>query len=296
MADASQTPAEEPASETAANTAVGSGGEPDPELKRAGAQPADADLPVSARVALYGSITLALAVLAAIGIQGDVLGRLIRNQSQQFPLAIVVVLLGGALPFIGAVWKRTLLTRIGAAVGAVLLLVGVSWMVSIGADSLALRDQPVVNLTATLAADGSVHVAADASSSTLKANEKMLLDVKTIDSGASGTTLDWCRDSLVSKHVEGAAGRSVYWGETGPSESGAATDSIELVLDSNNAQYVCARAALYVGQVPLEDTGSMTENEKRAAEARFKKAQDRLARDARDAVAIIDLSMLHRGE
>lgn len=266
----------------------------DDELTKAAAKPTDGDLPISARVALYGSITLALAVLAAIGIQGDVLGRLIRNQSQLFPWAIVVVLLGGALPFIGAVWKRTLLTRVGAALGAVLLLVGVSWMVWIGADSLALRDQPVVNLTATIAADGSLRVSADASSTSLKADEKMLLDVKTVDAGASGTTLDWCRDSLVSKRVEGAAGRSVYWGETGPSATGAAKDSIELVLERNDARYVCARAALYLSQAPVEDTGSMTAEQKAAADVRFKKAQDRLSRDARDAVVIIDLSLLHR--
>ncbi|SEN97230.1 hypothetical protein [Cryobacterium luteum] len=234
-------------------------------------------------------------MLAAIGIQGDVLGRLIRNQSQLFPWAIVVVLLGGALPFIGAVWKRTLLTRIGAALGALLLLlIGVSWMVWIGAESLALRDQPVVNLTATIAADGSVQVSADASRTSLKANEKMLLDVKTVDAGAGGTTLDWCRDSLVSKHVEGAAGRSVYWEETGPSATGAAKDSIELVLDRGNARYLCARAALYLSQAPLENTGSMTAEQKAAADARYQKAQDRLSREACDAVVIIDLSLLHR--
>ncbi|MDJ0338347.1 hypothetical protein [Cryobacterium sp. PH31-O1] len=263
--------------------------DPDPATK-----PADGDLPVSARVALYGSITLALGVLAAIGIQGDVLGRLIRNQSQLFPWAIVVVLLGGVLPFIGALWKRPVLTRIGAALGALLLLIGVSWMVWIGSESLALRDQPVVNLTATIAADGSVHLSADASSSTLKANEKMLLDVKTIDAGAGGTTLDWCRDSLVSKHVEGAAGRSVYWGETGPSATGSATDSIELVLDRGTTRYLCARAALYLRAAPAQDTKTLSAEQQQAADARYKKEQDRLSRDARDAVVIIDLSLLHR--
>ncbi|TFC27927.1 hypothetical protein E3O25_08910 [Cryobacterium sp. TMT1-3] len=261
------------------------------ELTKAAAKPTEGDLPVSARVALYGSITLALAVLAAIGIQGDVLGRLIRNQTQLFPWAIVVVLLGGAAVH----WRRLethLLTRIGAALGALLLLIGVSWMVWIGAESLALRDQPVVNLTATIAADGSVQVSADASSTSLKANDKMLLDVKTVDAGAGGTTLDWCRDSLVSKHVESAAGRSVYWEETGPSATGAAKDSIELVLDRGNARYLRASAALHLSQAPLENTGSMTAEQKAAADARYQKAQGRLSRDSRDAVVIIDLSLL----
>lgn len=264
----------------------------DAELDAAGKKPAppQGDLPLSARVALYGAITLALAVLAAFGIQGDVLGRLIRNQAEWFPIAVAVVLLGGVLPFIGGTLSAAghkLFALMATLLGAICLLAGVGWMFYLGAGSLAMRDQPVANLHVEMNADGTVHIIADGKTSSLKADEKMLLDVKTIDADAAGTPMGWCRAYLPNTRAPEGLARSLYWGETGPSATGSATDALDVVVDRDKIRYVCVRVALHV-PLNLGANGEVETNPKAAA-----KLEKERNRSARDAVVIIDTRSMH---
>lgn len=243
-------------------------------------KPSKATLPPLTRVTLYGTFTSALAILAAIGIQGDVLGRLIRNDASTFPLAIAVVFIGAIIPVAGITFSARA-ARYSTWIGILILSIGLVWLIALGTGSLALRDQPVVNLSTRIDSQGNVHISADSSTSSLKANETMLLDVKTIDAvAAEGQGVNfWCRAYLEGPARDSAPARSIYWGETGPSTTGSATDRYSVVLKPSSARYVCARSALRVES----PSSSMSAKKLASAEAK-------LLRNARDAVVIIDLN------
>jgi len=209
--------------------------------------------PVDAvRLAIPLGVGLIVGVLAAIGIEGDALERLIRNAHNAVAWILIVAVIGVGVPAAVAAaisvantkaWKETGsrgrgVTMASLIIGSTALLVASLLALWIGTDGIYEREHPSLSMTVS-GEEGQLTLAVDAVAPTLSSYEKMLLRVvalmdETVDPEGA------CRSPLLtsSNQVELLA-----WLETGPDRNGSARDSTHITVP-DDAEAVCAQAAL----------------------------------------------------
>jgi hypothetical protein len=216
--------------------------------------------------AAYGVI---IALLVALGIQGEVLTRLLRNEPIPMAIAFGLAIVGAALPLIGIAISgvvratstrdgRVAGTRVAAArtwglwlnvAGATMLLAGVILALVAGIWTFSDREQPTLTITSSSVDDAeSAEITFEASALSLSTEDKMLLRVivlldRTADVQQANEV---CRNaSSVAPPADGESPASVlFWGETGPNATGATANTATVRVAANRWTFVCALAAL----------------------------------------------------
>src|SRR6266542_1846404 len=105
-------------------------------------------------VGLAATVVLVVAALAAVGITGDFVPRMVRDEPNFVKSFMWIALAGAAVIALAAVLRST--SESGSSrwglwlgfSGAVVVLVATAWAVSLGASSVADREQPRVVLSA----------------------------------------------------------------------------------------------------------------------------------------------------
>lgn len=225
-----------------------------------GEKPPTSGFETSVRVAALAYFGLLIAVLAGLGIQGDILTRLLRNQPEALAGAVALTLLGGAAAAIALLWpKKKGLAGGALAVGAALALGGVCVAVWFGTTSLSVRETPSLDLSVVHKNASTITVTADAAATSLRANETMLLRVIALvdpldpDPVAVGN-MCW-DDGVRSSDGVDRGGRPspmtfvlLYWGDTGPTTAGVASTQwkadVEMDGDFGEIRYICAKAVI----------------------------------------------------
>lgn len=195
------------------------------------------------KVAIWIYFSLLVAVLAAIGIQGDVLQRLIRNDPALFAWAVIATIIGAAVPvLIVSAPGAPSLSRFIGALGATLVVGGICWAVWLGAQSITDREAPSLDLTIVKVDNETVHVTAHASSTSLRTTETMLLRITAIRGDGISTTDPWelCASSARMMTTTDPSGWIVAWLETGPSTTGVADREWHADIDIKGVRYICA--------------------------------------------------------
>lgn len=208
------------------------------------------------QVAAWTYFALLIAVLAAIGIQGDVLTRQIRNDPKLFATAVIITLVGGALTAVVLMFARSKVTYTLVGAGVVLSLVGVCMAVWSGTDMIARREPPALAFSVSRLDPNVVHVKADADAISLQAHETLLLRVALFGDPSldDADTLPrdpwyWCANSdrWILNDLSAAPemkARIVAWSFTGTDSTGEADLTWESDLNIEGVRYVCAYAAV----------------------------------------------------
>ena len=194
------------------------------------------------------AVALVVAIYAAIGIQGDLLTRAVRNTPWVISIAFILVIVGVALPFFQLRKKASeRRRRVFEVVGLSLVVLGSISAIVAGGYALAERELPDLTMTPEWpevpAAATTVTVTATATS--LRSNEDVMLRVIGITPGSPQELRDSCVNAggpWVDPTV-GGDGQIIFWGTSGPSPTGAAKVST-VVLNPSEYVYLCAYAAL----------------------------------------------------
>jgi hypothetical protein len=217
--------------------------------------PTQASLTVAARVAIPLGYALVVAVFVALGIQGDIFARLIRNDpggvGWAFFLAVIAVVIPlVALAITGSSSSKTsrLFRVVADVMGAALLVAATMIAVNSGVDSYGEREQPIIQLTAgSQNADGAAGLTFASSALSLQTWHRMLLRVVAFSEDTSAeVALAACDDiGATTPNVDGA--HLVYWGDVGPSATGTASSAVSVEVSTTDYRYVCALAILSNG-------------------------------------------------
>jgi len=209
------------------------------------------------------AVPLALAVVAsvfvALGIQGTILSRLLRNDPIAVAAAFALAIVGLAIPvlWMGATKRARSISQVA---GAGLVLLGTSLAVIVGTSSYSEREHPRVAFSGTLTEDRDlVRIKASASAPTLKSNEKMLLRVAAVRAGPQDVATEnevlkkVCKDNthppLYRFEDESPSpvkdpSTVLFWGDTGPDSRGIATNEVALFVSRKEFAYACVVVAL----------------------------------------------------
>ncbi|WP_129590419.1 hypothetical protein [Cryobacterium aureum] len=213
----------------------------DPPADHDPTQGAKGEAPLKVAVWLYFS--LLIAVLAAIGIQGDILQRLIRNDPSLFAWAAITTIIGAALPVLFASnLGRQSPVKVIATFGAFLAVGGICWALWLGAQSITDREAPSLDFSVEKVDGGAVRVIAHASSTSLRTTETMLLRITAIRGDGVSTTDPWdlCASRGRLMTTTDPSGWVVAWLEKGPSATGVADIKWQSDIDITGVRYVCA--------------------------------------------------------
>ena len=228
-----------------------------PDQTDKGVKPDKGGFTTSLGTVLGIATTTVVAVFAALGVSGNLLSRMVRNEPDTFRwilfYAIVAVVFAAAITAIRS-WPNELIVVPVIGLGAVLVIAAFE-----GADSQRVRENPSISLSLSKSQPGSLTVTAKATGSSLRSNDRMLLRIVAITRrlavdelpGSTPTdkrtqlrtvTNEECkRGELHPLNVKDA--RLLSWTETGSDTSGEATTEQTMPVPST-AQYVCAWAIL----------------------------------------------------
>lgn len=238
------------------------------------AEEADTEIDSSIVDRIREKIPLALAVIVgifvALGIDGDIRDRVIRNAPGYVAGAFALSVLGLALPLFyprrdpsDRSKKQSHRGRRNALgiVSGVLLLAGAGTAVFVGTYGLSERENPSLVILPTLvdATNGTVRVEVTADAPTLRSNEKMLVRLAVVRFAALAELESLCSSAQISPlpHRDdvqerlktiGEPARVVHWGESGPDTKGRASSKVIIEVDRREFPYVCA----YSGLLPRE--------------------------------------------
>jgi hypothetical protein len=203
--------------------------------------------------------TLIVAVFAALGVSGNLLARMVRNDPQASKnilwLAIAMVVFAGVI--------TALSTRANSWLAAPVFGLGVALVLAANAAAVSQekRENPSISLSLsrTQSGSGGLTLTAKATGSSLKSNDRLLLRVAAVIrrlavkemAGPKAnerttelrdvTNRECKRSELHPVNVKDA--RLLSWTETGSNVSGEATTEQTMPIPSQ-AQYVCAWAIL----------------------------------------------------
>lgn len=207
-------------------------------------------------------IPLALAAIAAVfvalGIEGEVRSRIIRNAPILVSAAFALAMVGLSLPLLDLATERRRRRLIGT-LGGVILLCGAVLAVFIGTKGLSERETPTLSIVPVLldTVAGVSRVEATATAPTLRSDEKLLLRVAVVRSEAVDeleffcesselVTLDWPPKDFKEKSPSTMEPvRVLYWAETGPSINGDASQTVALQVPQGEFSHACAFASLF---------------------------------------------------
>lgn len=208
-----------------------------------------------ARAAIVLGTALVVAVLTAIGIQGDLLARALRNFPEILIVAFALVIVGLSLPFFytGSDPDKKL-PKFLSTIGLSCVCLGIILALALGGISSAEREQP--SLTIAAAPDNAhssrVTVTVTATANSLRADEDALLRVVGLKSGAQIPTSEACRATATWGHGESTV---LSWGTSGPDLVGKATLTSTIAVSAHDFGVVCA----YVG-LRDRDTRKVTDD------------------------------------
>lgn len=211
-------------------------------------------VPPGAWVAVTAALGVVVAIFAGLGIEQDLLRRMVRNDPEGVAWAIGFVIVGASIPVILFVIRlirgrlAAVFTAVVSIVSAVLVVIGMINVLRTGTESLHSRDMPSLSLSAVKSASGAVAITADATAPALRSTEKMLLRVYGVGSSASeDLDLDaLCRNTQWPGIKASSSGSGVLqWGEAGPDTTGTAKVHQNLIVDGNNYRFVCGYAVLF---------------------------------------------------
>ncbi|MCD2443709.1 hypothetical protein LQ757_15620 [Agromyces sp. SYSU K20354] len=219
------------------------------------------DFPTSVRVAALAYFGLLIAVLAGLGIQGDLLARLIRNDPVVFAWAVVATLVGGAAAAIVLLWPKAPAARWVLALSAAVALVGVCWAVIVGTASLSVREKPSLDLSVVAKDANTVTVTADAAASSMRAKETLLLRlIAFTDSASKHPRVSEAKQAELKCLADTAQSLNyvlLYWGDTGVTVAGVASTQWKADVEINGAygeiRYICAKAVISEREEPGGD-------------------------------------------
>ena len=205
------------------------------------------------RLAIPLGIGLIIGVLAAMGITGDALQRLIRNSPDTIAAALTIAVLGVGIPATVATvvklersdhWKGTSRWRYasmaGAVGGSLALVLASILVVRAGTDGIHERENP--SLAVDVTSDGtSLTADIDAAAPTLSSDEKMLLRVVALTRPIDA---DRQQEVCQSPSRAGEDFDLLVWEETGPDRTGYAKHSVKVTVPPTAAG-VCVYAGLF---------------------------------------------------
>ncbi len=205
--------------------------------------------------------TLVVGVLAALGVSGNLLARMVRR----FPL-ITFLILTAVIAFVSLLLVSTLLqerlpvARVLSVVSVVGLAIALGFAAGFGARSQTYRENPSVSLSVTKS-EKSISVTAKATGSALRSDDRMLLRVLGLegsfksDAELAQKAYDECRWGSLLRHNPDVPQHVMAWIETGPNTSGDASAENTIPVPSN-LRYVCAFAILSPrGGDPVKNPG-----------------------------------------
>jgi hypothetical protein len=215
--------------------------------------------------------TTVVAVFAALGVSGNLLARMVRNDPSSaswiLSLAIIAVLLAAIVTALPAVRNELIVVPI-VGLGIVLIFAALE-----GAHSQGKRENPSISLSLTKSQAGNLTLTAKATGSSLRSDDRMLLRVAAIIrplstkelpglSTADRTTELRNVTNQECKHPElhplsSKNARMLSWTETGANASGEATTEQTVPVPSN-AKYVCAWSIL--SALPTDPRENAPEN------------------------------------
>lgn len=213
--------------------------------------------PLGVWVAASAALAVVVAIFAALGIEEDILRRMVRNFPDATATAISLVIIGASVPVVLLLIRMsrpwvTVLLVILSIVSAFLVIIGMTRVLHIGADSLNSRDMPGLSLSAVKSESGSIIVTSEATASALRSSEKMLLRIYAVGTSDSEDLVTLCRSAQEpASAVPSSGSRVLQWGEAGPDGTGAAKVSQTLTINDDDFSFVCAYAALE--RAPDED-------------------------------------------
>ena len=197
-----------------------------------------------------------IGVYTALGLEGDLFARLMRNHPTAVTLAFVLALLGVAAGLIGTAIAPTNRARPALNLAASLLLAGGAiFAVWVGVDGIGVRDQPTLHISPLgVPAGTDMHgqVAAvgynvTASGAGLASEDRMLLRVSGFPSSAVLTTQqvwDLCSSTAGQYMTHEQGGVVLASNETGPSLTGTSTTELTVHVHPSDYRWVCAHAVL----------------------------------------------------
>lgn len=199
-------------------------------------------VPKSVQIAAWAYFALLIAVLAAIGLQGDLLLRLIRNEPIIMGVAIALTLFGGVLSAAILLWKAQAWAKWAVASGVLIAAGGLILGVMYGAISFDRRELPSLDLTVERLDENTISVSAVASVISLKTHEKMLMRVLMFgDPGPDKNPHELCNSYSTDRPAEHDEARVLFWGETGVGANGAgSTTWTGKVTIGEEVRHVCA--------------------------------------------------------
>ena len=196
------------------------------------------------RAALALGVTLVVAVLGALGIQGDLLTRMVRNVPIFVSIAFALVLVGLAIPFFASqASDRTKRWLTGVSAG--LVVAGALVTVGVAAFSMTEREQPTLAIAPTWSteAPGEATLEIKASASSLRTDEDLLLRVIGLK-GSGVDIMHLCRTPDWESYLPSRSETVLAWSTSGPAVTGLASVGTSLPVSANQYDYVCAYAAL----------------------------------------------------
>lgn len=239
------------------------------------------------RVAIPLGVALLVAVLVALGLEGDDRSRFIRNRPGAVGAAFVLVIAGVTLPLVarslgraeGRVESRAAnrwgrVGTAGTALGALLLLAGTMLLAWVGASNIALREQPDIALSSSAPPDGSsgVDVTVTATAHSLASRDRMLIRVVAVTERAAPWLQQICgqpgppgrelvhvppEDVERLAAADGAPAETVLWAEDGPLADGSATATHSMRIDRSVHRHVCVFAVLTSAEDPRDERFSL---------------------------------------
>lgn len=239
--------------------------------------------PDKIRSASLLALLAAAAVFTALGIEGETLRRVVRNDpyGTAWPIAFLVIGLSAPLlyiafkeawaPFLEAFrkipWKkgnpghvfRGALRAVAMYFLALLIflpgllvVVGLGWLVFGGARSLHEREMPMLSATASKASEGTVNIKYKAVAPSLRSDETVLLRVVAFTSEVEGDDLarlcltgEVIRPNPEDMNSDLKVRRILHWGESGPTKAGEATVTADVNASTSEFRYVCAYSRLF---------------------------------------------------
>jgi hypothetical protein len=195
-------------------------------------------------------------ILVALGIEGDVRSRFIRNEPSHVFTAFGLVLLGLAIPVLVKAGRGKKDNRWPPIIGGVLVLLGALWAIFSGAQSVGEREQPDVSVAASsVAGDPSmIDVVVSASGTSLRTDDTMLLRVVAIRPEAASLRWQVCEDGdqeaipeELRKKVDESVtepARLLSWSQSGPTATGTSSAEAAFEVARSEFRFVCVYVAL----------------------------------------------------
>ncbi len=240
-------------------------------------------------VAIPLGVSLIIGTFVALGIEGDVLARLIRNSATGVAWALTLAMVGVTLPLLLLAARNMRHQWTGLVAG--LILLGASVLaVWIGVDGLGEREQPDIEvevLDGTSNRVVSLRVAATGLS--LQSKDRMLLRIIAFPADIDSEQMMFeCREHTgVGKQPE-SAGRVLRWLEAGPESNGDASAETTVQVSRKHFAYVCAFALLSDPDLAQEQAAEAAKAAKAAVKGEDDEGSQRPP-DIRGSMAMIDL-------